>query len=256
MASGDYGTIISRYEDFCDEFINLAEQLLDDDDLSEKAYRKEIVGYFLHGLDPPVTRRIERDYEPEELEDHPTYSCPLTVAPGLASGERCDKCGLYHPTAEERLRYVGKLAIWLEYVQQSLLAHFLKRRGIKNAKNGRKPYDAARATPDDKVVDKEVPTANKFAGMAVMKMDPTSQESDTLDVAALKKEEYREPLHCSTIDTVKSDENSTNNDGETVVPLRLIPDDDAVDGRPTTCYVRDKRTFERLNEKEIKQCLE
>ncbi|KAF4654784.1 hypothetical protein FOL47_009780 [Perkinsus chesapeaki] len=33
MASGDYGAIISRYEDFCDESINLAEQSLDDDDL-------------------------------------------------------------------------------------------------------------------------------------------------------------------------------------------------------------------------------
>ncbi|KAF4724393.1 hypothetical protein FOZ63_029797, partial [Perkinsus olseni] len=174
MASGDYSNIISRYEDFCDEFINLAEQLLDDDDLSEKAYRKEIVGYFLHGLDPAVTRRIERDYEPEELEDHPTYSCPLTVAPGLDSGERCDKCGLYHPTAEEKMRCHLARACPANFADP--LPKEERNKIYQNAKNGRNLYDAARATPDGKVAEKVAPAAGKSAGMAVVETKPIPQE--------------------------------------------------------------------------------
>ncbi|KAF4756128.1 hypothetical protein FOZ62_027971, partial [Perkinsus olseni] len=196
MASGDYSNIISRYEDFCDEFINLAEQLLDDDDLSEKAYRKEIVGYFLHGLDPAVTRRIERDYEPEELEDHPTYSCPLTVAPGLDSGERCDKCGLYHPTAEEKMRCKARDSSQLICVRCRKIGHLARacpanfadplpkeerNKIYQNAKNGRNLYDAARATPDGKVAEKVAPAAGKSAGMAVVETKPIPQEGDTLD---------------------------------------------------------------------------
>ncbi|KAF4752544.1 hypothetical protein FOZ62_006045, partial [Perkinsus olseni] len=41
MSLGGTNSVISRYEDYCDEFMNLSEQLLDDDDLGENAYRKE-----------------------------------------------------------------------------------------------------------------------------------------------------------------------------------------------------------------------
>lgn len=68
MSLGGNDSVISRYEDYCDEFMNLAEQLLDDNDLGENAYRKEVAGYFLHGLEPAITRRIERDHQPGELE--------------------------------------------------------------------------------------------------------------------------------------------------------------------------------------------
>ncbi|KAF4649359.1 hypothetical protein FOL46_001890, partial [Perkinsus olseni] len=486
MASGDYSNIISRYEDFCDEFINLAEQLLDDDDLSEKAYRKEIVGYFLHGLDPAVTRRIERDYEPEELEvisfntlkhkarsicrylasKTPSTSTSYgttavnnqvntisTTAPGLDSGERCDKCGLYHPTAEEKMRCKARDSSQLICVRCRKIGHLARacpanfadplpkeerNKIYQNAKNGRNLYDAARATPDGKVAEKVAPAAGKSAGMAVVETKPIPQEGDTLDVGLLsaaavqglryidvrlefpdrRSHSYNEvweqalidsgadacfagealakdieshggdyirtlprsitvtlangaktrpvgyvsgvnvwlndahkveidriyimpvvggsmrgiiipysllggltvswtltpegettvvlgetarliydyskavagsqprctvaiqnrdegrdsPIHCSVIDTVEPNGSSKNDDIKTVVPLRLIPDEDAIDGRPTvgipwrrrdkrpppnfkTCYVRDKRTFERLDEEQIKQCL-
>lgn len=86
------------------------------------------------------------------------------------------------------------------------------------------------------------------------------------------KDRQEHALHCGCIGTVGELQRVSDRCSEPKIPIRLIPDSAAVDGRPTvgipwrestrrpplnyrTCYVRDKRTFGRLTAAQRDQCL-
>ncbi|EER04022.1 hypothetical protein Pmar_PMAR013517, partial [Perkinsus marinus ATCC 50983] len=52
-------SILERFEAYCDKFDALTD-LLNDGEI--------VTGYFIHGLDPRIRGRIEKDYDAEEIE--------------------------------------------------------------------------------------------------------------------------------------------------------------------------------------------